>query len=303
MTDQVREGVVLFGCPRSGTTLLRRLLDAHPSFAAPGETYALTSAARFLEGERMVDGLEVGVVNGLGFLGFSSDEVVGRLRDLVFSFRREHAASEGKPRWVEKTAVDAFHLATIHRLCADRVQYVCIVRHGLDVVCSMQDWIGKSQAYPSELHRYIRENPRPLHAFARAWVDATNAILDFAESNPEDACLLQYENLVADPNSNLAALFEFLGEDYVAASLSTALTGKDSKGFSDWKSFARSAIEDASVGRWKTVLSRETVMELSEIVNPTLRRIGYEPVVGGGTQDEAQKRRRYEIGLALQKLK
>ncbi|MCA9663328.1 MAG: sulfotransferase, partial [Myxococcales bacterium] len=32
-------GIIVLGAPRSGTTLLRRLLDAHPNIACPPETY------------------------------------------------------------------------------------------------------------------------------------------------------------------------------------------------------------------------------------------------------------------------
>lgn len=297
------EGIVILGCPRSGTTLLRRLLDAHPAIAAPGETYLLTAAARFLEGERMVDGLEVGVVNGLGFLGFSPDEVVGRLREFVFSFRREHAAREGKRLWLEKTAVDAFHLDTITRLCGDRVHYLCVVRHGLDVVCSMQDWVVKSQAYPAELHRFIRETPRPLEAFARAWVEATAAIVALAEGNGGHATLIRYEDLVADPDATMARVLADVGEGFDPAAIGQALANREAKGFSDWKTFSMAAIEAASIGRHRRQLSADTAGWLAGIVGPLLAHLGYEVPGAGPGRDAEALRRRYLAGLALQGLR
>jgi len=294
------EGIVVLGCPRSGTTLLRRLLDAHPAIAAPGETYLLTAAARFLEGERMVDGLEVGVLNGLGFLGFDEGSIIARLRDLVFGFRREHAAREGKRLWLEKTAVDAFHLDAITRLCGDRVQYVCVVRHGLDVACSMQDWVAKSQAYPAELHRYVRQTPRPLEAFARAWADATDAIGRFAQANPHRAVLLRYEDLVADPDAEIARILAAVGESFDPEAIGRALAARDPKGFSDWKTFARASVDGASIGRWKRTLSRESAGWLADTVNPVLARHGYDSVPGLSGRGEDDLRRRYAMGLALQ---
>ncbi len=282
---------------------MRRLLDAHPAIAAPGETYLLTAAARFLEGERMVDGLEVGVVNGLGFLGFPPAEVIGRLRDFVFAFRREHLAREDKRLWLEKTAVDAFHLDTITRLCGDRVHYLCVVRHGLDVVCSMQDWVAKSQAYPAELHRFVREIPRPLEAFAHAWAEATAAIVAFAEGNPDRVTLVRYEDLIADPDGTLARILADVGETFDPAAISRALANRDAKGFSDWKTFSTAAIEGASIGRYKRHLSADTAGALAAIAGPLLEHLGYDVPAATTRRDADALRRRYLAGLALQGLK
>ncbi len=82
------EGVIVLGVPRSGTTLLRRLLDAHPDIACPPETNLIGAASRFLQEDRFAGGLSVGVVPGLHFCGF--DEEIGpdasaRLRFLVLA--------------------------------------------------------------------------------------------------------------------------------------------------------------------------------------------------------------------------
>ena len=136
MASLAHEGIVIIGCPRSGTTLVRRLLDAHSNISCPGETYLLTACARFLQGEQSVDGMEVGVLNGLAFAGFEREEVIRRLREFAFAFHREEADRKGKGRWAEKTAVDAFHLDEIRTLCGEHVHFVCVTRHGLDVAAS-----------------------------------------------------------------------------------------------------------------------------------------------------------------------
>jgi hypothetical protein len=55
------EGILLLGSPRSGTTLLRRLVDAHPNIACPGETNVFSSCGRFLRSERIAEGVRIGV--------------------------------------------------------------------------------------------------------------------------------------------------------------------------------------------------------------------------------------------------
>lgn len=296
------QGIIVLSCPRSGSTLLRRLLGGHSNISAPGETYLLSACARFLREAPVVDGLNVGVLNGLGFLGFSEDEIIARLRKFAFEFHSEHAAKEGKSRWVEKTAIDAFHVREIERLCAEHAQFICVVRHGLDVACSMLDWVVKAQSIPDEIHDYVKHTPRLLEAFALAWRDSTDAICDFAERHPDNAQIIRYEDLVADPEAALATILNNLGEEFEANMLEAALQERDPKGFSDWKTFSKSAVQDDSVARWKK-LSPDTIGMLAPIVNPVLSRTGYDEVQGVATQDQNRARDRYLTGLLLQSLR
>lgn len=296
-----RQGIVILGSPRSGTTLLRRILGAHPNIAASGETYTLSAGARFLSSDPSIDGMQVGVINGLGFLGVEEKDLTARLRAFIFDFLDEHAVREGKARWVEKTAIDAFHIADIERFCGADAQFLCVTRHGLDVVCSMEEWCQKSGAYPRELHTYIRRFSQPLVAFAHAWVDATNALLDFAERHTDNAMRVAYEDLVAAPEDRVVSIMTFLGETVPDDLLELALSDTDARGFSDWKTFSKSKIENSSVNRWRRI-PRATLQELADIVNPTLERCGYESLVIKFDDSDVNARRRYETGLKLQSL-
>lgn len=296
------QGIIILGSPRSGTTLLRRILGAHPNIAAPGETYALSAGARFLSSDPSIDGMQVGVINGLGFLGVEEEDLTRRLREFIFGFLDEYAASQGKPRWVEKTAIDAFHIDGIERICGDDAQFLCVTRHGLDVVCSMEEWCQKSGAYPRELHAYIRQHSQPLVAFAHAWVDATNTLLDFLERHPENAMPVRYEDLIAAPENYASSIMTFLGEPLPDNLLESALSDTESRGFSDWKTFSKDSIENSSVNRWRR-LPRATLQDLAAIVNPTLERCGYDALSISFEDSDANARRRYETGLKLQALK
>jgi hypothetical protein len=301
-TDAKHEGIIILGCPRSGTTLLRRLLDAHPNIAAPGETYLLTACARFLHSERAVDGMDVGVLNGLSYAGFDTEETLNRLREFAFTFRRDHATREGKNRWAEKTAVDAFHIDAIGRLCGDHAYFICITRHGLDVACSMTDWCAKSQIYFSDLHRYIQQYPRPLEAFCHAWVDVTVAMRKFMADHPDNTIAVRYEDLATNPDGEMRRLLEYLGEPWEPELLLRALSQRDSKGFSDWKTFSRANIDPSSIGRWRQ-FSPSTLADLAQIVNPTLVACGYEAIEVDSIGTAAAARRRYELGLLFHAMK
>lgn len=291
-------GIIIVGVPRSGTTLLRRLLDAHPDIDCPAETGLLAAAARFLQSDRLVDNLDVGVLTGLSMIGVEEGDVLSRLRELVLSFHREHARKAGKRRWAIKTAFDSFYLEKIRRLIGGHAQYVCIIRHGLDVVCSLQELCTTNGTYLSELHEYIKRFPCPLEAFAHVWVDLTNQILDFCESTPQLSLLLKYEELVGDPTRHLQAVLEQLGESWQSDLVANALGDRGNMGLGDWKTYGRKEIDSQSIGRWKH-LSAPAIASLAEIVNPTLERCGYEPLEIPRVGNAEHARRRYLLGLML----
>lgn len=293
------EGIIVVGAPRSGTTLLRRLIDAHPNIACPGETNVFASCGRFLRSERIAEGVRIGALDGLGYAGFSASDVLTKLREFAFFFHREYARRQGKPRWASKTAFDAFYLEEIEQLCGEHAYFVCIQRHGLDVACSIQELCDKNGVYLRELHDYVIRYPVMLEAFAHTWVDLTQAIDAFAKRHRENAILVTYEDLTARTDATMARIMEFVGEQWNPALLDHALESRDHLGLGDWKTYGRKSVDRSSVGRWKE-LSRDTISRLGAICNPTLTLCGYDPVQLEGERSADEARRRYEIGLLLQ---
>ena len=297
------EGIVILGLPRSGSTLLRRIVNAHPSICCPPETNLLSAASRFLEQHETSQGLSVGVLSGLSFSGYEEDQVLERLRTLVFGFFEEIRQKSGKNRWAEKTAFDSFHLEGIKRLCGSRCRYVCLFRHGLDAVCSIQELCDKLEVYLPELHEYVARYPSPLLAFAHAWADVNEELLELVETLEHQAIKVRYEDLVANPIEEVGRIFHFLEEPTdVQAVLTSAIQSQDSVGFGDWKTYQKTRIESSSVGRWKE-LHPQTASDLAPIVNPLMRRLGYEeiPEILGDSEEDA--RRKLELGLMIANLR
>jgi protein-tyrosine sulfotransferase len=295
----VAEGILVLGAPRSGTTLVRRLLDAHPDVAVPPETQLFTASARFLADLPMGTGAAFGVRAGLAQAGFPEDEVLARVRALAFGFLRDHAARAGKPRWAEKTTVNTFHLREIEALCGDHVQYVVLVRHGLDAAASTEELFAKTGAWFAELHAYLRTEHRPLVALARAWADGTTALLDLRDRRPGQVHVVRYEDLVADPVSSVGALLAFLGLPDPGDLVGAALARPAEPGFGDWKTWATRAVHTDSVGRWRK-LDRALVGAMLEACAPVLARAGYPPVPA---LDAEAARKRAERALHVAQLR
>jgi Sulfotransferase family len=179
--------IFVIGSPRSGTTLLRLLLDSHPAISCGEETHFL----RHLE---TIVGLDWPLVETYGL---DRDWWLTRLRSLYAEFQAEVLARAGKARWAEKDPTYTLHLSFIEELFPDAL-YVHLVRDGHDVVASFRDrwgYVSAARAARSEWARYV-EAARDLGA----------------RLPPQRFLELRYESLVADPEPEARRLFTFLGE-------------------------------------------------------------------------------------------
>jgi protein-tyrosine sulfotransferase len=287
--------IVIIGCPRSGTTLLRRLINAHPRIDCVGESFLLRAAVRFLSGETVAEGIDYGPLGGLGAMGFSSGEIKQRLRDFTFAFHEDIAARSGKPRFAIKTAVDSFYLPQILDLLRGHARIVCLVRHGCDVAISLREFTETMEGPIDELMPFIAAHRRLMPSFAAAWAKVTTDMLDAAEQYPDDVFGLRYEDLIAQPEDVLAALFDFLEEPCdIAALLDAAFTPGDVVGLGDYKTFATRALQKSSIERWRSLPDR-VLDEMAPIANPVLERAGYDPVIAEANDSDAM--RRHELAM------
>ncbi len=291
-------GTLLIGHPRSGTTLLRRLLNAHTKIAAPPETHLFSACARFIEADVTTQSVDMGVLAGLHFAGFDDESVIGSLRELAFGFLDKYANRRDKQIWVEKTAFDIFYLNEIERLCGDRVFYLGIIRHPLDVAVSCKSFCDATGLFPRPLHKYIRQYPQPIEAFVRSWIDSTNALIELGERHASDSIMCRYEDLVDDPETILDEVLKAMGLAMEPDLPAKALTGTDEVGFSDHKSLQVDQIHSESIGRWSSI-PKPQVSRLAPLINPLLERCGYDLIEEGPPISITDARKRYAVSLAV----
>ena len=228
--------ILLVGCERSGTTMLRLMLDHHPQIAFRNEfefTVDLVSETgwpplcdyyEYLEHHRNFQdsGLEIDPTLDYPSLA----------RDFLGQFQRRR----GKPV-VGATIHQRFDLAL--RIWPE-ARYIHLIRDGRDVARSVMKmgWAGN------------------LWAASRRWIEAERIWDRLRGTLPPDRFIeVRYEELVADPPGELARLCEFAGVPYDPAMLAidsdTTYESPDPKYSYQWRrnqSPADLGLVEASIG-------------------------------------------------------
>lgn len=182
--------IFVIGSPRSGTTLLRLMLDSHPRISCGEETH-------FLRDLHSVVGRHWDLV---ATYGLERDWWLVRLRAFYEEFQAAVLARSGKARWAEKDPTYTLLLGFLDELFPDAL-YVHLLRDGHDVVASFRDRWGYRSA---------------ARAARTEWARHVEAARSCAQRVGADRFLeLRYERLVTDPEAEARRLFAFLGEDFV----------------------------------------------------------------------------------------
>lgn len=291
--------IKILGFPRSGTSLLQRLLASHPDVHCPPETYVFSGCARMIR-ETSGEGPDLGMLTGLAFAGFPEAEVIARVRGLAFGFMDDAARAAGKRSWAEKSAFDIFDLDGIETLLTGHCRFISVVRNPLDVIASMKELTDQMGQNVPELLPWMVREPNYYLAWATAWRDLTERLLALHDRLGDQSMLYRYEDLVSAPSAELARITDFaqLPRFEGQPKPDTAQIG-----LGDWKVFGTSSISQSSVARWRKSLPRSSARAALEIVGPLMTRLGYEvPKISaplGRSERITQYRRAKQIAMSL----
>jgi Sulfotransferase family len=277
--------IFLVGSPRSGTTLLSTMLHAHPRLAMPPETSFLLMAyrsraeygdLRIEQNRRRLARMMTGRGTRFVDLGLDRGEIIEQIAagpptvgSAAGTIWRAFAHSRGKARWGDKRPAYWRDTGMVLRMFPD-AQIVHLVRDGRACVASLKrvEWWTTGS----------------IGAMA-TWVLADRELRRAGRRLPTDAYhRLRYEDLVADPRSELDRLCAFLGEDFDERMLHHAEAADDIvPARKRWHDRTRGALNPTRIEAWRTQLSAQEIGLFEFVASSELRRNGY-PVSGAGTR-------------------
>jgi hypothetical protein len=274
-------------CPRSGTTLLRVMLDNHPDLAIPHETNFVRplwwQRVRFgdlrdpgnrrrvaewiftEEGHRSRR-LRAGRISRQDAIRRVAEAppTVGSIAQACLQLRAE---ADGKPRWGDKRPSYSGFIGMLFAMFPD-AQYINLVRDPRAAVASQiaMGWDASEVAVPAATARW-EAAVRRTDYFAR-------------RLRPDQFLDLRYEDMVIDPHVMLERICAFAGlraDDAVET-----MIGERRGSFRGPHKRVAEPVTTASIERWRERLDPHQVALVERATTPVLDRFGYRIADGLG---------------------
>lgn len=252
--------VILGGCQRSGTTLLRVMLDSHPNIACGPECSLLTGG--YLP-EKLARRFDISAADISSLRRQAQDHA-----HFVELFLADYAQRRGKQRWGEKTPQNIRHVAWIFAHWPN-AKFIHVLRDGRDAICSIRTHprfrIIDGEKIPTGILR-------PLEPCIRGWLRDTGAGL--AWRGQPNYLEVRYEDLVNAPDATLKKICAFIGEDYSPALLRYHEQERDVTNFIA-NVAATKPVKTNAVGRWRSDLKPDELQLFQTLAGTRMAELGY----------------------------
>lgn len=247
--------VFLIGFPRSGTTLLDQVLNAHPALTTMEEKPALDAVKQALEARPH------GYPEALAQLG--ADDVLA-LREVYFAEVAKHVPNPAAGIVVDKMPLNTIDVGLIWRLFP-AAKIILALRHPCDVVLS-----GFMQAF--------RPNAAMVHfatleGTATLYAQVMTLWQRYAELLPLSLLATRYEDLVADFAGETRRILGFLGLPWDDAVLSYREQAKTRAIATPSYHQVVQPLYTRSVGRWRNYA--EEMAAVLPLLQPFVESFGY----------------------------
>lgn len=268
---QDKHPIFVFTCERSGSTLLRCILDAHSEIYSPGEIglgdlcQSLYNTILYTKGQSK------------DITSESEREriITNEVRKIVANQMDGYVKDYGKQIWCDKSPANVHHLDILGKIFPS-AKCICLYRNCLDVVSSCINL--SKMGFMSELCSYVRKHPDNLVlAMIENWIEKTTKILEFEHKNSARCFRVTYESMVLNPEKTLSELFAFLGVASDGYALESVFSGTHDIGQvnGDLRMLFSDGIFTSSIGKGSEIPLTYIPDWHVEKMNDMLAEIGY----------------------------
>jgi hypothetical protein len=267
----------IVGVGRSGTTLLRAILDTHPSIAIPGESHFIPAMATRRRRYETAKGLrsgrfleDVDRYHWFRRWELPVERVVESLRreppltlsDAIRRLFEVYAAERGKTRYGDKTPAYINHIPTLAGLFPE-ARFVHLMRDGRDVALSRLDHPTMSRTLPELAILWRRGVEKGRRAGRRL--------------GPRRYLEIRYEDLVSTPEEVTRLVCRFLELPFDPVVLRYHERASEIiKPIPHPESHSRVHLPPTKgLRQWRSQMSREEIILFDSLAGELLEDLGY----------------------------
>ena len=270
--------LIILGVGRSGTTLLRVMLDRNSELAIPYETFFVPQLAHRHGRRPSIDEFvdDLGRLRTLYDWGIRPEDVRPRLRagmttsEAIAAIFETYADRQGKPRWGDKTPLYMQQLPLLERLFPDAL-WVHLIRDGRDAALSFlelpEGFSGKTWAQPQTVAQFAARWRTEILAARRLGRHAGSRYLE-----------LRYEDLVAEPERELGRVCDHASLPWEDGMLDHTRVS-DAANMPEHRNLAQPPTP--GLRDWRSQMSRDGALAFEQVAGDVLRGAGYELLEAG----------------------
>lgn len=265
--------IFIIGVPRSGTTLLRVILDSHSRIVAAPETPWILGSYGPGSIRELVCTLtehETGPVKNLA--GVTSELVHSAALEFFNKIIGSYLYAKQKDLVVLKTPDDIQYLEFLIKLFPNST-YIHMFRDGRDVACSTVN--KRATFFGNKLRNCGELN---FENAMRRWYDWESKTRQFLGANKNlKQISISYEDLVAHPRDTIKKTCGVLNVNFEETMLEYYLHDHD---YPEWEAGStdvknKAGIDEKSIGRWTTEISKQDLRNIEGKYGNFLKELGY----------------------------
>ena len=268
--------------PKSGTTWLQVMLNAHPEISCSGEGHFINRFAPLLETAVKTHNQLIARKNGSIFREFKPFPLLGQheftyLVASAISLMMMRATDFQRARVIgEKTPDNVLHFAQLAAIFPN-AKFLHVLRDGRD--CVVSTWFHNLRVNPEETQRRYQTMHDFITFMAKSWSSYVDRGLRFQAAYPQRCLTVRYEDMVANPRDAMRAVFQFLSVDVslavlrrcVEAGKFETMSGGRQPGEENRASFLRQGMPE----NWRQHLTPEDNKAFLDIAGNVMTRVGY----------------------------
>ena len=265
--------IFIISQPRSGSTLLQRILYGHPDIQTSAETWLMlhpvyglrkTGISAEYDSSFAYEGVEEFLQN----YTHGPDVYLDAIREWARIIYQDAMEKHNKVYFLDKTPRYFFIISELYKLFPE-AKFIFLLRNPMAVLAS-------------ELSTYVKTNWPVLGVFKADLISAPGWILDGIDLLGDNGHVIHYERFVADPKSSTQTLCEYLNLDFHETMLDYTTTPKVVGRYNDPTGISQhTKPSTGSVEKWRNMVDDDQALYfaqsyLASLGEHTITRLGYD---------------------------